>query len=352
MNYYKVKMNRLITLLILLSACLGAAVAQGVQFVNKSFAEALEQARKENKMLFVDCYTSWCGPCKMLARDVFPQKEVGDFFSSKFVAIQMDMEKGEGPQRQKKWDVNAYPTLIVFNNDGTERFRIVGAENDAHKFIDTLSNSLTKHATSYEVAYKQGDRSKATVLAYIEELKKNYNTSKLKQVLSAYLADNREELLTDSAIFKLFTENITDPHDSLFLWAYKHKADFIKRYGQQAGETLESYWPRGCRQTYIYDGDTFKGYDPQKMDEYEQFMRENGVGKAAVYAIKYKLPCSDAMGTETLLKNLEASASMKEVSSGQWTFFAGKLEKTITDKSMLKRLAKARKQRQKTDEEK
>ena len=52
---------------------------EGVAFVHdKTFDQALAQAKQEGKMLFIDCYTSWCGPCKMLASKVFPQTKVGD----------------------------------------------------------------------------------------------------------------------------------------------------------------------------------------------------------------------------------------------------------------------------------
>ena len=48
-------------------------------------------------MIFLDAYASWCGPCKMLQKNVFTKKAVGDFYNSKFINVKMDMEKGEGP---------------------------------------------------------------------------------------------------------------------------------------------------------------------------------------------------------------------------------------------------------------
>ena len=70
-------------------------------------------------MVLVDCYTSWCGPCKIMASKILPQKEVGDFLNERFVCVKYDMEKGEGPEIAKKYGVEAYPTFLLLRADGT-----------------------------------------------------------------------------------------------------------------------------------------------------------------------------------------------------------------------------------------
>ena len=72
--------------------------SQGVDFKQITLKEALEQAKAQGKMVFMDCYTTWCGPCKMMTEEVFPQKEAGDFFNAHFVNVKFDMEKGEGKE--------------------------------------------------------------------------------------------------------------------------------------------------------------------------------------------------------------------------------------------------------------
>ena len=89
-----------LALLLMLST---EALAQGISFLdNRPMEEVLSQAKKEGKMVFVDCYATWCVPCKMLSTKVFPQKEAGDFFNPRFVSLKLDMEKGEGPEMGKK----------------------------------------------------------------------------------------------------------------------------------------------------------------------------------------------------------------------------------------------------------
>lgn len=80
-------------------------------FQDLSLDKALEKAKVENKLVFMDCYTSWCGPCKMMAEKILPLKEVGEYMNGRFVCIKVDMEKGEGPKLAQKYQVSAYPTF-------------------------------------------------------------------------------------------------------------------------------------------------------------------------------------------------------------------------------------------------
>lgn len=91
---------------------------QGIQFIEASWSKALAEAKKQNKLIFLDAYASWCGPCKMLKRNTFPDKEAGEFFNSNFINVAIDMEKGDGPALAMRYGVNAYPTLIITDADG------------------------------------------------------------------------------------------------------------------------------------------------------------------------------------------------------------------------------------------
>ncbi|MDE5612601.1 MAG: thioredoxin family protein, partial [Odoribacter sp.] len=88
---------RHISILLLCLWAWGVSVAQeGVAFRNITLDEAQEQAKAENKLVFMDCYTSWCGPCQEMTKKVFPQKAAGDYFNPRFVCVKYDMEKGAG----------------------------------------------------------------------------------------------------------------------------------------------------------------------------------------------------------------------------------------------------------------
>lgn len=135
-------MKYIISLLISIILPMQGMAADGVVFRNLKFNDALKAAKKEKKMVFLDCYTAWCGPCAMMAREIFPQKECGDAMNNKFVSIKIDMEKGEGVELAKRLAIKSYPTFIVFNADGSEVNRIVGGSATANEFITRLEQAI------------------------------------------------------------------------------------------------------------------------------------------------------------------------------------------------------------------
>lgn len=95
-------------------------------FTNSTFKDALKQAGEQHKYLFVDAYASWCGPCKMLKATTFHNKKAAEYYNANFINLSIDMEKGEGPQLAQAWGITAYPTLIVFDPNGTPLLGTMG----------------------------------------------------------------------------------------------------------------------------------------------------------------------------------------------------------------------------------
>ena len=89
-----------------------------INFIEGNWPEALKQATAQHKLVFVDAYASWCGPCKMLKTRTFTDPQVIKFFNANFINLSMDMEQGQGPKLATQWGIQAYPTLIVFNAQG------------------------------------------------------------------------------------------------------------------------------------------------------------------------------------------------------------------------------------------
>ena len=82
-------------------AAMALSLSAQINFREGGFAEALEAAKSENKLVFMDCYTSWCGPCKLMASKEFVQEKAGEYFNPRFVSVKIDMEKGEGVELRK-----------------------------------------------------------------------------------------------------------------------------------------------------------------------------------------------------------------------------------------------------------
>jgi thiol:disulfide interchange protein len=104
------------------------AVTRGIEFFQGTWDEALAKANKENKMVFLDAYATWCGPCKKMKRNVFTDTAVAAFFNKNFVNVAADMEKGEGVTLADKFGVDSYPTLLFTNGDGMQ----LGRESGYH----------------------------------------------------------------------------------------------------------------------------------------------------------------------------------------------------------------------------
>lgn len=115
---------------------------KGVTFETGTLSQTLEKAAKEKKMVFVDVYTTWCGPCKLVAEKVFPVAKVGDYFNKTFVNAKFDAEKGEGIKVAEKYSVSGYPTFLILDSNGKEVGRLVGANGDPDAFIERTKKAV------------------------------------------------------------------------------------------------------------------------------------------------------------------------------------------------------------------
>lgn len=101
---------------------------KGVQFMKSDkLMPVLEAAKAENKLVFVDFYTTWCLPCKLMDEDVFPDEEFGKFMNDNFISYKVDAEKGGGPDLSLLYQVMVFPTLLFLDSDGNVLVRKDGA---------------------------------------------------------------------------------------------------------------------------------------------------------------------------------------------------------------------------------
>lgn len=181
--------------IVLFSVCLlvleGKAQNVGIRFEeNSDWRQVVKKATSEKKLIFVDCYTSWCGPCKRLVQTVFPEKVVGDYFNKYFVSVKYDMEKDSaGILLNKKHQITAYPTLL-FIDPATEEV--------VHKTFGFLEKeqllAVGKQAVDpkgslrkLELRFDQGDRGLEFLKSYSTVLILAGERNKQREVMLEYL---------------------------------------------------------------------------------------------------------------------------------------------------------------------
>lgn len=309
----------------------------------KTFQQILAQAKAEGKPVFIDCYTSWCGPCKQMATKVFPQKEAGDYFNSKFVCWKVDMEKGEGPELAKKYDVAAYPTFLIVNSDGSLRATQVGSA-PLEQFIKTIDGLLNeeKGLPWYLQQFKEGNRDEAFLKDYMDLLDSRYLFNEKKQVTNVLLeGKTAQQIVDDNALFNLFITTRYDVDDELFLEIYRLRATVQEKYGDKAVQTLDKAWKQGARMIMEFEGREFKDFDADKFQAYKQKMQAYNVPdieqiedatltSVANYRKDYATLC------KYLQKDIKTQGAVWPNARDLWPLLMGMAENCGQDKKMKK----------------
>jgi thioredoxin-related protein len=213
--------------------------SQGIVFEQTGFAEVLAKAKKENKMIFMDCYTSWCGPCKLLAKKVFPQKEVGDYFNEHFVSIKVDMEKGEGIELAKKYEILSYPTLLFMNADGKVLHKGVGALSAEALIADgKIAIDPNQRIDGLAKKYANGERGEAFIAKYIQLLKKEYQLDEMEKVGREFLANYPIEKIDSEDTFTILSITGVEGRSKEYNYLIANKAKFVELVGEYEYNSL------------------------------------------------------------------------------------------------------------------
>lgn len=116
---------------------------KGTWFRELTLQQAIETAQREGKLVFIDCYTKTCAPCKMMLDRVFPLEVCGEYLNNAFVSIMLDMEEGEGVAVAERYNIDIYPTYLILSSDGTRLGEVIGADRDAVRFIGKIKDAVT-----------------------------------------------------------------------------------------------------------------------------------------------------------------------------------------------------------------
>ena len=192
-----------ITLLLVTSWISVHLFAQGITFEHGDLASVKAKAKASGKMIFVDVYTYWCGPCKKMAQTTFQQPTVGGYFNNQFINYKIDAEKGEGVEFAKKYAVKFYPTYLFIDGDGNLFGKAIGYCVDT-TFIAIAKKAVGEYSDPGNLARMQADYERkkndtAFLRRYIDKLNSNEHpaTSVIEQYLAVQtgIPDNSKQML-------------------------------------------------------------------------------------------------------------------------------------------------------------
>lgn len=179
--------------------------AQGLVFQEGTLKDALAKAKQENKQVFVDVYTSWCAPCKMVAKNVFPQEKMGKYYNQYFINYQLDGEKGEGPDIVKKFGIKGYPTFLYLDGDGNLLYSFSGAKEVEGFLAEADKVSITAKYGGWEkmqLDYKSGKSDSDFLWDYHELV----DDEQKEEVMGKYLMSLPDEKLFTMEVGKIIEE--------------------------------------------------------------------------------------------------------------------------------------------------
>ncbi|HOJ37107.1 MAG TPA: thioredoxin domain-containing protein [Ignavibacteriales bacterium] len=187
-----------------------------IKFYHENWEQVLEEAKKENKLIFLDAFAVWCGPCKFMANVVFKNDTVAQFYNANFVNAKFDMEKGEGLELAKKYQVRVYPTLLYLNSDGEVIHRVAGSmePKDFIKEGELVLNG--KHLKYYQTEFEKGNLDEKFFKEYIEVLQRAYLDA--SEVVKKYFSTLSDEKKKDKENLMIILENCDDITSELYQW--------------------------------------------------------------------------------------------------------------------------------------
>ncbi|WP_342328875.1 thioredoxin fold domain-containing protein [Pedobacter sp. FW305-3-2-15-E-R2A2] len=207
-------MKKLI-LLFLLIPFMGIAQDKGTHFEHGlTWAQVREKAMKENKYLFVDCFTTWCGPCKYMSSTIFPQEKMSAFFNKNFVNVKVQFDKTKDDNEEvkswyadadainKAYKIQAYPTFLIFSPKGELVHRIVGG-GDADGFIAKAEKALNPETQYYTLLkkYEAGNAAPETLKQLASVAEEAYDQENAGKIAAAYLETQTDLYTKDNLEF-------------------------------------------------------------------------------------------------------------------------------------------------------
>ena len=200
-----------------------------IKFEHDSLNQILAKASAENKLVFIDCYTTWCGPCKYMAKYVFTNDTVAKYYNEHFINAKIDMEKGEGINLGRKFNVQAFPSWLFLNGKGELIHRgVSGMEAPEMVAMGKVALDSTACFSALEAKYKSGNFDKVFFRKYVNILSDMYLNT--KDPLNEYFQKENETTYSNADNWDLIKSFVSDDMNKAFQYLLSHRDEFNQKY--------------------------------------------------------------------------------------------------------------------------
>ena len=219
-----------ITLFIYSFLTVTISAQSGIQWIDNDMELAMQKANTEGKMIYLYTYTTWCGPCKVMKKEVFPNEEVGAIYNQAFVNLKMDMEKGKGFDIAEQYRVKAYPSHLFLDAAGNVIHRTMGGRG-VLDFIELgyAAQDPDKQIATMRSRYEAGERSPAFLKQYAAAISES-EFDGFEPITKEYLATQEDWTTADNMQF-IFDYSEATLESELFQYTLEHRAAFTDLLG-------------------------------------------------------------------------------------------------------------------------
>lgn len=190
---------------------------ESLNFESTKFQDILSKAKKEKKLVFLDAFAAWCGPCKLMEKNIFPLENVKSYYNTNFINARFDMEKGEGREIAAKYGIRSYPTFLYLNGDGEVVHKAFGYM-DENEFLAAAvqANNPENRTSSLKERFDSGEKD-PDFLVNMMRLYSETDYALAKKASERYFAGRKEAFTKDDVgLLLYFIKSPQDPNFKIF----------------------------------------------------------------------------------------------------------------------------------------
>ncbi len=238
---------RVLLISVFLFSIINAEEDKGIKFEHSTWNEILAKASKEQKLIFLDAFADWCGPCKWMAKNVFTNDTVAQFFNENFINAKIDMEKGEGVAIAQKYGVRAYPTFLYINGNGELIHRTCGS-CPPQDFLGLAKDALNpeKQLTTIKKNF-EADPGNVVIAKQYFALLENA-CMRANEDIAKYFSTLKEENLIAAENWDMIQLYLNDSDSREFKYLIKNRKKFAEKYtDDKVNEKINSVYEGSLR---------------------------------------------------------------------------------------------------------